>query len=376
MRRGWRVVVLTSQRGYENPAVTYARAETRNGVSVKRLPFSSFGKASIRARLLGQTLFLAQALIRGLWTRDLEALLVSTSPPFAGFGGALLAWIRRVPMTWWVMDLNPDQMIVAGKIRSTSLAARTFDWMNRVTLSCASHVIALDAFMRKRLLAKRAVADKLSVIPPWPHDDRTQVRPLLPNAFRDAQGYGDSFIIMYSGNHAIQHPLDTLLAAAQALEGDPTLLFVFVGGGAGKAEIDTRIANGAKNLRSLPYQPLERLGDSLAAANVHVVSMGDDMVGIVHPCKIYGAMAVGRPILYFGPTNSHIGDILTHHAIGWMVSHGDISGAIAAIKDARSSKESERISMGQTAANEVSRLFSRNRLLHQMCDLIEMGAKQ
>jgi hypothetical protein len=27
--------------------------------------------------------------------------------------------------------------------------------------------------------------------------------------------------------------------------------------------------------------------------------------GIIHPCKIYGAMTVARPILYFGPLLSH-----------------------------------------------------------------------
>jgi hypothetical protein len=33
------------------------------------------------------------------------------------------------------------------------------------------------------------------------------------------------------------------------------------------------------------------------------------MVGIIHPCKIYGAMAAAKPILYFGPQPSHITDL-------------------------------------------------------------------
>ena len=34
------------------------------------------------------------------------------------------------------------------------------------------------------------------------------------------------------------------------------------------------------------------------------------MVGIIHPCKIYGAMAAARPILFLGPNPSHISDLL------------------------------------------------------------------
>lgn len=65
-----------------------------------------------------------------------------------------------------------------------------------------------------------------------------------------------------------------------------------IGGGNGKKEVDDKIAAGARNILSLPYQPLEEIKFSLSAADVHVVSMGDDMVGIVHPCKVYGAMTV------------------------------------------------------------------------------------
>lgn len=370
-QRGWRVVVYTSARGYDDPSQRYPRREYRDGVEIYRLPFSSFGKRSIAARLIGQAIFLAQATLWGLFTSCLGAVLVSTSPPFAGFGGAIVSWIRRAPMTWWVMDLNPDQLIAAGKVGPKSLAARTFDWMNRLTLRQATQVVALDRFMEQRLIAKLPVPEKLCVIPPWPHENSLERRRSRPNHFRDEHQFGEAFVIMYSGNHALQHPLSTLLDAAAALTHDPSVVFVFVGGGAGKAAVDQRIASGATNIRSLPYQPLSTLADSLSAADVHVVSMGDDMVGIVHPCKIYGAMAIGRPILFFGPVKSHVGQIMGQHDIGWIVSHGDVHGAVAAIKQAMSMSEQERSEMGDTAAATIAESLSQRLLLPQLCDLIE-----
>ncbi|HEV8411607.1 MAG TPA: hypothetical protein VGQ30_13940, partial [Gemmatimonadaceae bacterium] len=40
-RRGYRVVVLTADRGYDDPSVRYPRREILGGVEVVRLPFSS-----------------------------------------------------------------------------------------------------------------------------------------------------------------------------------------------------------------------------------------------------------------------------------------------------------------------------------------------
>ena len=38
--------------------------------------------------------------------------------------------------------------------------------------------------------------------------------------------------------------------------------------------------------------------------------MGDAMLGLVHPCKIYNMLAVGAPVIYIGPQPSHVTEIL------------------------------------------------------------------
>src|SRR2546426_11939478 len=108
---------------------------------------------------------------------------------------------------------------------------------------------------------------------------------------------------MYSGNHGPNNPFSTVLHAAARLQDEPGLVFMFTGGGVGKPEVE---AAGLLNVRSLPYQPLEMLRYSLSAGDVHLVTMGEEVVGIVHPCKVYGAMAVARPVILLGPTDSHI----------------------------------------------------------------------
>ena len=376
--RGWDVFVYASARAYDDPTVRFPSGEDRGGVHVRRFPLSSFGKRSIPVRLLAQALFMAQAVVWAMFLPGLSAVVVSTSPPFAGFGGAVISMIRRVPLAWWVMDLNPDQMVAARKLAPTSLLVRIFDWMNRVTLRQAKVVIALDRFMAKRLNAKVDVRHKLRIVPPWPH---TAPPPMdaagaarLANAgttFRAAHGLADSFVVMYSGNHAIQHPLDTLLGAAERFVDEPHVRFLFIGGGAGKQGVEKRIAEGARNVTSLPYQPLETLEESLGAADMHVVSMGSEVVGIVHPCKIYGAMAVARPILFFGPEESHAGEIVGPRGLGWRVTHGDVDGAEQAIREARAMGRAARLEMGVKAASLVTAEYSRRLLIDKIGDEFE-----
>jgi len=370
--RGWRVVVYTSARGYDDPGISYPRHEIRNGVDVRRLPLSSFGKSSLAVRLLAQALFMIQATVRGHFTRGLARVVVSTSPPFAGAGGSLISMVRRVPLIWWVMDLNPDQLVASGRIHPRALAVRFFDLLNRWTLRQASSVVVLDRFMRERVLAKLPVAEKVHVIPPWPHEEHLAL-PSGPNAFRTRHGLADCFVVMYSGNHSHQNPLDTLLEATKRFASNPRVRFVFVGGGAGKADVERLIASGAGNVVSLPYQPVETLGVSLSAADLHVVSVGEDMVGIVHPCKIYGAMAVGRPILLFGPVDCHAGDILAGRTIGWHVRHGDVDGAERAISAAMSLAGEERRELGDEAKAIVDEKFTARALRGSFCDLIEQA---
>lgn len=368
VRRGWQVVVYAAARGYEDPSQRYASREIRNGVDVRRLPLSSFGKGSITVRLLAQTSFVAQAVLRGLCVPRVSAVLVSTSPPFAGFAGAVVGLLRRLPFVWWVMDLNPDQMIVTGKLRASSLLARAFDWMNVFTLKRSAAVIALDEFMAARLTAKRDVGEKLHVIPPWAHENHLDVVAHDANPFRTEHGLADTFVVMYSGNAGITSPLDTLLEAASRLRDDDRIRFVFIGGGVVKKRIDALVATERPpNIVSLPYQPLDRIKYSLSAADVHAVSIAPEAVGVVHPCKIYGAMALGKPVLALAPRHSHAGDIISRHGCGWICEHGDAEPLVALLRTLAHEANAAVTDCGAHGRLAMDRVFSQSRLIDDVC---------
>jgi glycosyltransferase involved in cell wall biosynthesis len=369
-RRGFQVRVFTASRGYDSPAAKYPPRETIDGVDVIRLPLSSLGKKSLLVRLVGQLSFLVQAALRGLFTAQLRCVLVSTAPPMATLAGLALAALRRVPMVFWVMDINPDEAIALGAVRPRSLLVRLFDLLNRVALAAARRVVTLDRFMAARLLSKRDVSGKLAVFPPWPHQGHLDPVSHEHNPFRRTHGLDGKFVVMYSGNHSPVNPISTALEAAGRLRHRPDILFLFVGGGIGKKQVDQAVAGGAGNIVALPYQPLAGLKYSLSAADVHLVTLGRQGVGIVHPCKVYGAMAVGRPVLAVCPQPSHISDLLCRCDFGRQVEHGDVDGAVRAILELAEMSGSQRAAMGLRGRQLVERQLSKRLLCAQFGDIL------
>lgn len=372
VRRGRRVKVITSARGYDDASQTYPARETRDGVEIRRLPLSSFGKASIPVRLLAQVLFLAQAIIHGLLTRNLGSLFVSTSPPMCAAGALVIRAVRRVPITYWVMDVNPDQVIELGKMRADALPCRVMRAFQRAVLKRAKDVIVLDRFMGDRINAMRDVSEKLSIIPPWAHDDVLEPVPHEQNPFRAEHDLQGKFVVMYSGNHGFSTPVTTVLDAAVRLKDRDDLVFAFIGGGVGKEDVRRTIREHSPgNIIDLPYQPLERIKYSLSAADLHVVTVGPDVVGVVHPCKVYGAMAVARPILLVAPNPCHASDLIEAHDIGWHVAHGDVDACVAAIEDAINAQPARLAQMGRNAKSAVEGELHSERSIARVCDVIE-----
>lgn len=371
-RRGHPVTVYTSNRAYNDPSIRFPARETIDGVDVIRLPLTSFGKKRMLLRIAAVGSFLMQAILRCLFTSRYDHVIVSTSPPMCIVVTLVASLFRRFTITYWAMDLNPDQLIVFGKLRPQSLAARILESLNRRMLQRADNVVALDRMMGDRLEARVPLGDRLAVIPPWPADDATHDIPHSANRFRDAHDLGDRRIVMYSGNHGFGLPLDTLLEAALEFKNDPRIAFVFIGEGVRKREVVAWIAeHGVENALALPYQPLADVPHSLSAADAHVVSIGENLSGIIHPCKIYGAMAVSRPILLLGPLPNYASDLVETNRIGWLVRHGDVAAMKAALHQIAGGSRGDLAAMGSRARDVIEHHYRQHDLVGRFCDRVE-----
>jgi hypothetical protein len=160
--------------------------------------------------------------------------------------------------------------------------------------------------------------------------------------FRKENSLENKFVVIYSGNHSIVHPVTTLLEAALRLKNQTDIVFAFVGFGVRTEDVTKfKEKHNLKNILQLPLQSREVYGDMLRSCNLHTIVMGKDLSGLLHPSKIYSILATGRPYLFIGPKNSHVTDILGVLPYGFRAEHGDVNSVLSAIERVKNYKPEE-----------------------------------
>jgi glycosyltransferase involved in cell wall biosynthesis len=364
VEHGHQVTVVTGRRAYDTPDNLFAARETWRGVKIFRVYSTRFGKRARWHRAVDFASFIFSSCVRLLFLPRHDVVVALTTPPLISFIGAWRAKLWRAKFCYWVMDMNPDEAIAAGWLRADSFAAKMLERMSRFSFRRASWIIALDRFMRDRIIAKGIAPEKIAVLPPWSQDQDVRFDAAGREQFRKTHGFENKFVVMYSGNHSPVHPLDTLMQAAEKLQIDMSIVFCFVGGGSEFKRVQ-RWAEAGKhtNVLCLPYQPLAQLSASLSAADAHIVIMGQAMLGLVHPCKIYNMLAVGAPVIYIGPQPSHVTEILDQLGEGYpwcSVRHGEGEILAERIRQLRL-RSAER-----KCPSTVAATFAKDMLLPQM----------
>ncbi|WP_417739255.1 hypothetical protein [Rosistilla oblonga] len=82
---------------------------------------------------------------------------------------------------------------------------------------------------------------------------------------------------------------------------------------------------GAKHVHFTEYQPIERLTDSLSAADLHVESPDASIHECLAPSKRYGILASGTPVMAITPDMFSIAREIQSHQVGRAVEPGSIS---------------------------------------------------
>ena len=184
-------------------------------------------------------------------------------------------------------------------------------------------MVSIGSDMSERLGSLGVGVDKLALIHDWA--DGSRIRPLAgPSALRREHGWGDRFVVMHSGNVGLSQDLDTMLDAAELLRAQEDVLFVVIGEGAARAGLVREAGRrGLDNVQFLPYQPKDRLSESLGAADLHVVGLHRGLRGFIVPSKVYGIMAAGRPFIAAAEEGSEPARIVGEHRCGVRVEPGD-----------------------------------------------------
>ena len=231
-----------------------------------------------------------------------DLVFTVTQPPIlGGLLGIIGKMVTRGKLMYQIMDFNPEQTI-AVNYAGNKIIIGAMMWFDKLSCRCSDVVVTLGRDMQETLY-KRFNNKKIPanvVINNW--IDETKIYPLefsneRVSAFRKQYGLEGKFVIMTSGNIGLYYDFENLLKIMAKFKDEKEVVFLFVGDGIVKPKLQEYVKEyRLQNVIFAPFQKKEDLNYSLNAADVHIVTNALGVKGVSVPSKIYGILAVNKPI--------------------------------------------------------------------------------
>ena len=343
--RGHQVEIITSLPWYRDHAVAdgwagrLVRTQRQPWGRIRRWhPFPA-DKGSVAARAAAFAGFTVLAGADAVVAAGRCDVVFAMSPPLT-LGAAGWAAVRRgrVPLVFNVQDVFPDAAVETGVLRSpraVAAAARLERWVYRQAAAVTVLSEGMAANVRAKLNAD-ADPDKVVVIPNAA--DKSRITPAdRHNPYRAELGLDrDPFstVVMYAGNLGHSQPLELVVAAAErfAAQGRQDVQFVVNGDGVARPSV-AAAAERLNNLHLVGWQPPERLGEVLAAADLHLVLLRGGLGASSVPSKVYSVLAAGRPVLASIDQGSEVARLLADSGAGRRVDPDNADAFCAAVAE-------------------------------------------
>ncbi len=364
---GLAVDVFTGMPGYAFRRGSVLRQEVQGGVVIRRTGATRLISKRIRSKVLTSLLFVLRCLVK-FRHRDLrgEHWVITSAPPFLGILGWFYHKVLGQTYSCIVYDIYPDVAVRLSVVGEQHLLVRLWHWVNRKVWRRAQSLIVLNEPMRELLVRRDpSLKDKIHVISSWANPEVIRPLPKGENWFVQQHGWGDRFVVMYSGNLGRCHDEATLIACAQLLGDRPKILFSFIGDGVGCRAVEAAIINRTLvNAVRLPYQEQEVLPYSLAAADVSIVSMRANVEGVIAPSKVYGMLAVGRPIVAICPPHSYLRQLIQDGNCGACFDNGDAQGMADYLRALAQDPQRQK-ALGENARRYFEEYFTLKQIMPQ-----------
>jgi glycosyltransferase involved in cell wall biosynthesis len=337
---GHEVTVVTSRGGY----VEASRVEKAAGENprVLRVWTPRLGKKSIIKRCIDYGSFYLSAAWRMVRLPRQDVVISLTTPPYIAWTGVFHRWLHaRTKLVLWNMDCYPDAAERAGVIKKGGVLSKLMRAMNRALFRRLDHLVCLDTAMVDLLVGQygpKKHALPTTIIPNW---ERASFFPAPVGADTPAPwseagplGLDDKFVVLYLGNTGVGHPFETVVEAAKRLK-ERGVVFLFVGGGKRwKWLEDARAREGLDNLILHGYVQKELTGSVMMSADCALITLGEEMAGVMSPSKLHSNLAMGLPVVYVGPRTSNVDEAIERFGCGVSVRQGDVEGVVRFIETA------------------------------------------
>jgi glycosyltransferase involved in cell wall biosynthesis len=376
--RGHRITIIASPVSYltgKSASKRIAWKDTYSpepGITVIRAYTYPALHRSFFHRVLAFLSFMVSSFWIGLTQKKVD-LVWGTSPPiFQGWTAWILARVKGVKFLFEVRDLWPDFAIAVGVLRSPILISLSH-WLERFLYKHADRVMVNSPGYIDHVLQRGG--KKVSLIPNGADPEMFSVED-HGTSFRKQNNLGNKFIALYAGAHGMSNDLNVVLQAAKILQSNPGILFILIGDGKEKVNLQTKAAEmGLPNILFFPPIAKRGMAEALAASDCCIAILKPiDMYKTTYPNKVFDYMAAGKPVVL--AIDGVIRKVISEAQCGIFSQPGDPVAMSDAIEQLFKDKAGAR-QMGIAGRIFVTEHFHRTSLANRLADLVEeMGRNE
>jgi colanic acid biosynthesis glycosyl transferase WcaI len=323
-------------------------------------------------RMRNYASFCLSASLRGL-TLPRPDVIIATSPQLlVGLAGWWLANARKIPFVFEVRDLWPESLTAVGVGNENSLLHHMLAAIAGFLYRRADRIVVVTPAFREHLIKHwRVPAEKIAVV-----ENGVETSLFVPapktasSTLRRELRAEDKFLVCYVGTMGMAHGLETLLAAAAAMQTqdqqtqdqptqNPSVLFLLIGEGAEKERIKALAhSRGLANVRFLDQQPREKIPAFISASDACLVLL--KKTGIfktVIPTKMLEFMSCARPVIL--GVEGQARQIVEEAGAGLVIEPENSAALVQAIHQLGAHRELA-AALGQKGREYILRHFSRS----------------
>jgi len=208
---------------------------------------------------------------------------------------------------------------------------------------------------------------KVTVVPNFLISSSIKPQSRLTN-YRREHELGEKFVVMYAGNLGNSQSFELITNAAKKHEEREDVVYVINGSGVMSDRLNEQ-ANELKNLKVIEHQPIERLSEILATADIHLVPLRTGLGDMSVPSKIYSVFAAGRPVIASVDPGTEIERIVVESEGGISVTPDDFDSFIFELEGLIENSEL-RAEMGIKARLWLEKWYSSHTIADLYLDLI------
>ncbi|MFW2541552.1 WcaI family glycosyltransferase [Primorskyibacter sp. 2E107] len=340
-----------------------------SGVKIVHCPIYVPKNPTGARRSLHYISFAASALPILLWkalTRRPDVMLM-VAPTLISAPGVLTAAKLGGSSSWLhVQDFEVEAAFATGLLEPDSRAGRIAQRFEANMLRRFDRVSSISGRMLAKLREKGLPDARITEFRNWA--DLGRVRPLEgPSPLKAELGIETPYVALYSGNLANKQGLSILPEMARHLSHRTDLTIAICGDGPMRAQLQEMAAD-LPMMRFFPLQPIDRLGDLLGMADVHLLPQIAGVADVVLPSKLTNMLASGRPVVATAEPETALAR--EAEGCGHMTPPGDAEAMARAVEALLDDPE-QRQTLGQTARARALERWDMEAILGRVKEQLE-----